>query len=99
MMEDYKKDLEANKYQESASRTINKHISQVDQELHAVFGMAGEVGELQSLYQKEYQGHPFDIDHAKKELGDLLWFVAEYCTICGWSLEDVMKQNIEKNTK
>jgi NTP pyrophosphatase (non-canonical NTP hydrolase) len=31
-----------------------------------------------------------------KELGDLLWFVAEYCTACDITLEDVAKANIEK---
>ena len=35
-------------------------------------------------------------EHAKKELGDLLWFIAEYCTAMGWTLEEVMEQNIEK---
>ena len=32
----------------------------------------------------------------KKELGDLLWFVAEYCTAVGWDLDDIMALNIEK---
>ena len=31
-----------------------------------------------------------------KELGDLLWFIAEYCTANGWSMEDVAKMNIDK---
>ena len=34
-----------------------------------------------------------------KELGDLLWFVAEYCTAMGWTLEDVAMTNIEKLVK
>ena len=58
--------------------------------------MASEVGELHSLYQKVYQGHEFDGEHAKKEVGDILWFIAEYCTAMGWQLEDVMEMNIEK---
>ena len=32
----------------------------------------------------------------KKEVGDLLWFIAEYCTANGWLLEDVMQMNIDK---
>ena len=35
-------------------------------------------------------------EHAKKELGDLLWFIAEYCTAMGWTLEEVMEQNVTK---
>lgn len=85
-----------NEYQKLAARTINKDLNQKMMEAHAVMGMCGEIGELQSLYQKIYQGHDFDPDHAKKELGDLMWFIAEYCTAMGWKLEDVMWMNIDK---
>ena len=58
--------------------------------------MVGEIGEIHSLYQKIYQGHSMDDEHLKKEVGDLLWFIAEYCTSMGWNLEDVMQLNIDK---
>lgn len=32
----------------------------------------------------------------KKETGDILWFVAEYCTAMGWKLDDIAQMNIEK---
>ena len=38
----------------------------------------------------------FEVDHIKKEFGDLLWFIAEYCTAKGWSLDDIMRMNIDK---
>lgn len=85
-----------NEYQKLAARTINKNLTIREKEYHALHGMVGEIGELHSIYQKKYQGHPICIDHLKKELGDLLWFIAEYCTACGWNLEDIMKMNIEK---
>lgn len=53
-------------------------------------------GEIHSIYQKMYQGHAFEVDHVKKEFGDLLWFIAEYCTAKGWSLDDIMRMNIDK---
>ena len=83
-------------YQRLAARTINPKLTVTEQEHHALFGMVGEIGELHSLYQKELQGHEFDPAHAKKELGDLLWFIAEYCTAKDWDLGDVMNLNIEK---
>ena len=86
-------------YQKLASRTINKNLYPEEMETHAVFGMASEIGEIQGMYQKEFQGHEFDDDHAKKELGDLLWFIAEYCTAMGWCMEEVMQENIEKLKK
>lgn len=88
--------MTGNEYQRLASRTIGSNMNAVKQEKHALHGMVGEIGELHSLYQKRYQGHDFDEEHAKKELGDLLWFVAEYCTAWGWALEDVMQLNIDK---
>ena len=88
--------MTGNEYQHLAARTIGSNMNAIKQEKHALHGMVGEIGELHSLYQKRYQGHDFDEEHAKKELGDLLWFVAEYCTAWGWALEDVMQLNIDK---
>ena len=88
--------MEANEYQRLANRTMNFNLSSMDQIQHALHGMVGEIGEVHSLYQKNYQGHAFDAIHAKKEIGDLLWFISEYCTANGWWLEDVMKMNIDK---
>ena len=88
--------MRANDYQMLASRTINEKLYLDEMEIHAILGMASEVGELQGLYQKEYQGHEFDEAHAKKELADLLWFIAEYCTAMEWCMEEVMQENIDK---
>lgn len=88
--------MTGNEYQEFASRTINYDLGTYEQISHALFGMCGEVGELHSLYQKGFQGHEFDDNEYKKELGDLLWFIAEYCTANGWFLEDIMKMNVTK---
>lgn len=88
----------ANEYQRLAARTINKDMSYSECEFHALHGMVGEIGELHSIYQKVYQGHKEENveEHQKKELGDLLWFIAEYCTAQGWNLSDVMQMNIDK---
>lgn len=42
------------------------------------------------------QGHEFNEEHAKKELGDLMWFIAEYCTAHGWELDDICQMNVDK---
>ena len=88
-----------NEYQDLAARTINQELYDYEVEMHALHGMSGEIGELQSMYQKVYQGHVFEEEHAKKELGDLLWFIAEYCTAMNWNLEDIMLMNITKLMK
>lgn len=85
-----------NEYQKLAARTINRELSTVECQYHALHGMVGEVGEIHSLYQKVYQGHEYTEEHMKKEFGDLLWFIAEYCTSMGWELEEIMNINIDK---
>lgn len=91
--------MTGNEYQKLAARTINADLCPVEKMNHALHGMVGEIGELHSIYQKKYQGHELDTEHAKKELGDLLWFIAEYCTVNGWHLDDIMLMNIEKLRK
>lgn len=88
--------MRGNDYQKLAARTINPDLTPKGQCTHALHGMVGEIGELHSLYQKKYQGHTFDPNHAKKELGDLCWFIAEYCTANGWDLDDILETNIDK---
>lgn len=88
--------MRMNEYQDLAARTINTNLDSWQMSFHALHGMVGEIGEIHSLYQKQYQGHELLSGHVKKELGDLLWFVAEYCTAMGWDLEDVARDNIEK---
>ena len=85
-----------NEYQKAAARTINADLTDTGKKKHALHGMVGEIGEIHSIYQKQHQGHALDEVHLKKECGDLLWFVAEYCTAMGWNLEDVARDNIDK---
>lgn len=89
--------MTGNEYQKLASRTMVDNWPAECYEHHALHGMVGEIGELHSIYQKMYQGHTeVGYEHFKKEIGDLLWFIAEYCTAMGWDLEDVMQMNIDK---
>lgn len=88
--------MEFIEYQGLAKRTINKNLSKTQQQLHALHGMVGEIGEIHSIYQKVYQGHDLDGRKLMYELGDLLWFIAEYCTACGWKMEEIAWMNIKK---
>lgn len=88
-----------NEYQKLAARTINNGLKPREQELHALHGMSAEVGEIHSIFQKFYQGHPIDDGELIKEMGDLCWMIAELCTVEGWNLDDVCKINIQKLLK
>jgi NTP pyrophosphatase (non-canonical NTP hydrolase) len=60
-------------------------------------GIQGEVGELSSLFAKAYRDEkPLDEGNVKKELGDILWFVAGMASYYGWDLSDIADSNIRK---
>ena len=84
-------------YQKMAMRTSAFNGNQkADMAAHAVFGLCSEAGEVAGIFQKFYQGHPIDIEHIKKELGDCMWMIAEACTAFDLDLDDVMQTNINK---
>jgi NTP pyrophosphatase (non-canonical NTP hydrolase) len=88
--------MTGNEYQQLAARTINKNLDVTRTMEHSLFGMCSEIGELLGIYQKVYQGHALYPEHIDKELGDILWMVAEYCTATGRKLDDIMELNIQK---
>lgn len=61
-------------------------------------GLAGEVGEVCSLYAKSVRDNngAINASHVGKELGDVLWFVSQIATYYGITLDEVAFHNIEK---
>ena len=90
------KNVTLNEYQVLAQRTMNLGLGFEETSRHALHGMAAEVGEIHGLFQKFYQGHEMDAEHVKKEVGDLMWFIAEFCTVYGWDMGEIARMNIEK---
>lgn len=91
--------MQLNEYQRLAARTINAELNDNLKAMHALHGMSSEIGEIHGMYQKVYQGHIAPEEHYKKELGDLMWFIAEYCTANGWTLGEIAQMNIDKLRK
>lgn len=64
---------------------------------NACLGLSGEVGELNDMIKKWiFHEKPFDEEHAKKELGDVMWYVAMMCESFGWDLDEIMQMNVDK---
>ncbi|MDH4330938.1 MAG: nucleoside triphosphate pyrophosphohydrolase family protein, partial [Candidatus Moranbacteria bacterium] len=64
-------------------------------------GLAGEAGEVAEKFKKIIRDKSGEIDsetkeEIKKELGDVLWYVAQLSTELGLEMDDVAKNNIEK---
>ena len=65
--------------------------------LNAALGLSGEVGELNDMLKKWiFHEKQLDIDHAKKEAGDICWYLAMLCESFGWNLDEIMQINIDK---
>ncbi|MFO0203276.1 MAG: nucleoside triphosphate pyrophosphohydrolase family protein, partial [Alphaproteobacteria bacterium] len=62
-----------------------------------LLGLPEEVGEvLGSIKKAEFHGHTTSSESIKKELGDVLWYVACIAHWYGYTLSDVATENIEK---
>lgn len=88
-----------NEYQTLARRTQNPDLTPREQLEHALWGLSSEVGEVCSLHQKTHQGHPMDANALRKEIGDVLWMLAELCDVYGFTMEGVAEENIAKLRK
>lgn len=65
--------------------------------LNACLGLSGEVGEFNDMIKKWiFHEKELDINHLKKECGDILWYIALMCNSFGWNLDEIMQMNIDK---
>lgn len=88
--------MDADEYQKAALRTYTV-TSEREGRLMTALGLCGEAGEFAEIVKKaEFHAHALDPEKAKKELGDVAWYLAAACHALGFSLSDVMAANIEK---
>jgi len=88
-------------YQQQALQTALTNPDPVLDKNHWVLGIAGEAGEVVEKWKKiiAYRDGVItddDITELKKELGDVVWYVAVLAHSLGLSFDDVMQQNVEK---
>ena len=82
-------------YQQQAAKTAVYPEDEAVQYLIA--GLAGEVGEVASLFAKYWRGDgDFNRDHVAAELGDVLWFVAMLAEQLDTDLSTVAQGNLDK---
>lgn len=87
-------------YQKKAYALANKFQDPKLEIATWALGVTGEGGEVADHIKKHLgHDHPLDKDLIRKELGDVMWYIAAMCTSLGLSLEDVAEKNIEKLTK
>jgi NTP pyrophosphatase (non-canonical NTP hydrolase) len=68
--------------------------------LTAAVGMSAEAGEFTEVVKKiVFQGKSVNEEnlfHLKRELGDIMWYVAQACIGLNISLDEVLAMNVEK---
>lgn len=95
--------LQFDEYEGVAMTTLNPRVRAGGELLmlnNAALGLAGEGGEIADRIKKVlFQDHPFtddDRSYIVKELGDVLWYVAEACFAMGIPMSLVVKINAAK---
>ena len=96
-------------YQKAAMRTndgkctgrliefIDKSLLDDGGILNASLGLSGEVGELNDMIKKAiFHGHKIPLVAIKKEIGDVMWYVAMMCESFGFDMCEIAQMNIDK---
>lgn len=95
-----------NKINELGRKEPEDHINGVGVDMNrlltAAIGMTAEGGEFAEIVKKiAFQGKPYNSDtriHMAKELGDVMWYIAQGCEALGYSIEEIIVMNVEKLT-
>lgn len=92
--------MNLNDYQQQALKTAHPKTKN-NEFLHLVLGLVGESGEIAEKVKKIVRDHDsnlekVDVEDLKKELGDVLWYVAVLADFFELKLDDVAQTNVEK---
>ena len=72
----------------------------VTQLLTAALGLTAESGEFTEVVKKIiFQGKPYNEDnvfHMKRELGDIVWYLAQACMALDTTFDEIIEMNVEK---
>jgi len=102
--------MDVRKYQDFAMRTndgksterllsfIENHPDiDVGGVFNGIAGLNGESGEFSDIVKKwVFHEKEVGIEHLKKEMGDIMWYIALICTSFGWNLDEIMQLNVDK---
>lgn len=88
-------------YQQGATTTIVAKDDRFKQLIEQVLGLGDEAGEVQAIFKKWIRDNDADAtlldrDNLKKELGDVLWYIAVIARHFDISFDDLAKANLEK---
>jgi NTP pyrophosphatase (non-canonical NTP hydrolase) len=92
--------MKLNEYQKHALRTHNEELGQVQAFANYALGLSGESGEVADHIKKGiFHGHVMNRHEIAKELGDVMWYVANLSNLIGMTLDQIATMNITKLMK
>ena len=64
--------------------------------LYPTLGLCGEAGEVAEKVKKQVRDGVFHRHEVAKELGDVLWYLANICNDIGYNLDEIADLNLTK---
>ena len=79
---------------------LNGQNSDIHRLLTAAVGLSAESGEFTEVVKKIiFQGKPYseeNVFHMKRELGDIMWYLAQACMALNTNFNEILEMNIDK---
>lgn len=93
----YKGQTDFDRYQQLARKTANTEGSDQHKMANWALGITGEAGEVADILKKHiFHGHELDKKELSKEIGDILWYLANLAFELDIFLGDIAQENILK---
>ena len=87
-------------FQREARRSLRDDLPYEAMCSNMCMGLAGEMGEVIDIMKKHiYQGKELDITDVIEEVGDVLWYIANFCNVNNITMDECMESNIKKLRK
>lgn len=64
--------------------------------VYPALGLAGEAGEVAEKIKKSIRDGNLDVEGLKKELGDVLWYIAAIANDIEFDLNEIAQMNLDK---
>src|SRR5262245_32304147 len=95
--------MDMNEYQKwSATTAVYRQSDAESKRNYLVYGLTSEVGEVAGVIKRRRPDGTTDseyLENMKKELGDVLWYLARLSAELGFDLTDVAQANQDKLNK
>jgi len=88
--------MDIREYEINAKKTL-ADLPLDKQNIHLILGMVTEAGELADVFKK-YVAYGREIDwvNVTEEIGDLMWYIINFCTTNNLNFFDILEANIAK---